>query len=68
VERHLTRMTPDKLQSERTQILSVTLNELRALADMVGKVMDQGAICVVGNENKIEEQRDLFRQTLSLRR
>jgi len=55
------------LQKERDEILSTTLEDLKGFAKMVDEVMAQNCLCVVGNEKKIEEEKDLFKKILPLR-
>jgi Zn-dependent M16 (insulinase) family peptidase len=67
VRRFLRGDTLEKLQQERDEILSTSLEDLKAYAKMVRDVMDQDIICVVGNEKKIAEDKDLFKKILPLR-
>lgn len=67
VRRFLRGDTLEKLQRERDEILSTTLEDLQGFAKMVQDVMDQNILCVVGNEKKIEEDKDLFKKILPLR-
>lgn len=56
-----------KLQTERDEILSTSLEDLKGFAKMVQDVMNQNAICVVGNEKKIEDDKSLFKTVLALK-
>ncbi|MDD8013554.1 MAG: insulinase family protein [Acidobacteriota bacterium] len=67
VTRHLAGVTLAMLQKERDEILATTLDDLRGFAPLVEKVMAQEALCVVGNEKKIAEDKDLFKKILPLR-
>ena len=44
----------------------MTQEDIRELARLVEAVLDQGHICVIGNESKIEEDRDLFKEVKNL--
>ena len=57
---YMTGMTVDRLQKEREEVIDATIEDIRALAKPVRAAMDQGFICVVGNENMIEEDKALF--------
>ena len=57
----------EMLQKERDEILSTRVDDLKAYAQMVRDVMAQNTLCVVGNEKKIEEHKDLFKKILPLR-
>ena len=63
---YLSGVTQEMLQKERDQVLSATVEDIRALADIVKAVLDTGAFCVVGNEDKIEGAKDLFGETKNL--
>ncbi len=67
VRRHLRGDTLAMLQKERDEILGTTLEDLRRFAKMVEAVMAQNMLCVVGNEKKIAEDKDLFKKILPLR-
>ena len=56
------------LQKERDEILGTTVEDLKGFAKMVEKVMAQNVLCVVGNEKKIEDQKDLFKKILPLKK
>ena len=48
------------LQKERDQILACTKEDIRKTADAVRKVADAENICVIGNEQHIKDEADLF--------
>jgi Zn-dependent M16 (insulinase) family peptidase len=50
----------DKLQEHRDQILDVTVEDIRKLADYVDAFEEDNSICVVGTSEKINQHRDLF--------
>ena len=63
---YLSGVTELDLQKERDQVLSARVKEIQALADIVQAVLDANLICVIGNENKIEEDKELFQTITSL--
>ena len=63
---YLSGVTELDLQKERDQVLSAGVKEIQALADIVQAVLDADLICVIGNENKIEEDKELFKTIKSL--
>lgn len=63
---YLSGLTMEDIQRQRDEIINVTMEEIRNLADIVRAIMDEGNICVIGNEKKIEENRDLFREVKTL--
>ncbi len=67
VQQYLMGDTLAMLQKERDEILGTTVDDLKGFAEMVEKVMAQNVLCVVGNEKKIEDQKELFKKILPLR-
>jgi Zn-dependent M16 (insulinase) family peptidase len=67
VRRYLRGDTYAMMQKERDEILATTLEDLQGFAAMVEKVMAQDYLCVVGNEKKIAEDKELFKKILPLR-
>ncbi len=53
-------LSEQMLQKERDEVLNATLDDVRALEGMVKAVLDDGYFCVVGNEDKINEAKDMF--------
>lgn len=62
----LSGLTYEDLKKERDDIINVTQEDIRALNKLVHAVLDQGNICVLGNESKIEEEKDLFYEAKNL--
>ena len=63
---YLSGMTYDRLQKERLEVIDASPADIRALADAVDAAMSQNNLCVVGNEEAIENARDLFDEIKSL--
>ncbi|NBJ82449.1 insulinase family protein [bacterium 1XD42-94] len=53
-------VTDEMLQKERNEILSVTVEDIRALAGYVREILKTGAVCAIGNEDKIKSDREMF--------
>ena len=62
----LSGVTYENLKKERDDIINVTQEDIRALDKLVQAVLNQGNICVIGNESKIEENRELFSEVKNL--
>lgn len=58
---YLSNLTEDRIQKERNQVLSATVEDIRELSKIVDAVLAEDAICVIGNEDKLEEDRELFK-------
>jgi len=63
---YMNHVTAQMITEERNQILDATEEDIRALADVVEAVLRSEQICVIGSEEKIEEQKKLFKETKSL--
>ena len=48
------------LQEERDAILSCSLEDIQAAADVIEQIANSGNICVIGKEKKIQEEKELF--------
>ena len=59
-------VTEEDLQRERKEVLSVTEEDIRGLHRLVKSVLDGGNICVIGNETRIDENKELFDTVTSL--
>ncbi|HWT76322.1 MAG TPA: insulinase family protein [Mobilitalea sp.] len=59
-------VTEEELQKERDEVLNVTMEDIRALHKAVKAVIDAGHICVIGNEEKINANKDMFKEVKNL--
>ena len=57
---YLSGVTQEMMQKERDQVLSATREDIQALAPYIQAILDTGSFCVVGNEEKIEKNREMF--------
>ena len=55
-------VTDEMMKKEREEILNATVEDIRALAPITKAVLETGAVCVVGNEDKIKADRELFKE------
>lgn len=51
---------------ERSQVLGAGIEELRALSPMLERLIAQNNICVLGNESKIEEEKEILGEVVTL--
>lgn len=63
---YLSGITIEDLQRERDEVIHATKEDIRALAPAVQTAMEQNYLCVIGNEDAIEENRALFDKILPL--
>lgn len=63
---YMTNVSYEMLQRERDQVLGAGQEDIRALAGLTAAVLDDGNLCVIGNDGKIEESRELFTEVKNL--
>ena len=63
---YMNHVSEEIIYEERNQILNATEDDIRGLADIVAAVLKNNFICVIGNEEKLEEQKELFMELRSI--
>lgn len=63
---YLTGVTDEMLQKEREETLNATQEDIRSLAGIVRAVLKEDAFCVIGNEEKLTEEKELFKELKNL--
>ena len=63
---YLSNLSFEDIQKERDEVLRVKVEDIKALSHPVRAALNQGHICVVGNEEKIQESKDLFQNIVNL--
>lgn len=63
---YLSNLTLDMIQKERNQVLNATEADIRELSKIVDAVLSEDCICVIGNEDKLEEDKELFNSLQNL--
>uniref|UniRef100_UPI004056A0CF insulinase family protein n=1 Tax=Agathobacter sp. TaxID=2021311 RepID=UPI004056A0CF len=56
----------EDVQRERDEILAAQAEDIQALADLIEAVLEEGNFCVIGNENAIRKEEQLFMNIRSL--
>ena len=54
------------IRKERMEILNASQEDIRALAGVAEAVLANDQICVIGNEAKIEEEKEVFTEVKDL--
>ncbi len=57
---YMTGLSMEKVQKERDELLAVSAETIRGLSQYVKAFMEEDFLCVVGNGEKIRENKDLF--------
>lgn len=63
---YMRHISEEMIRKERDEVLDATEADIRALADIVEAVLRGNYFCVIGSEEKIEEQKDLFMEIRSI--
>ena len=59
-------ITDEQLQKERDQVLTANVEAIRSLAPVIRAIIDDGVICAIGGEGKIEQNRTQFKEVKDL--
>lgn len=63
---YMNHVTEEMIREERNQILDAQQEDIRALAEVVEAMLSADQLCVIGSEEKIEAQRELFKEVRSI--
>lgn len=63
---YMTGITDEDMQRERDEVLSTTVEDLNELSKSFEAALSRDCICVIGNSEKIEENRDMFTDVINL--
>ena len=62
----MTHMSMERMQKERDELLGITAETLRGLHRYVEAFMEEDCLCVVGNGDKIKENKEMFKKVEQL--
>lgn len=57
---YLEGLTYEQVQKERDELLKAQPKDVRALSELVQAILDDGHICVIGNENMVKQAHAMF--------
>lgn len=63
---YLQDLTEEMLQKDRDEVRNATAEDIRALADMIQSVLQDPSVCVIGNEDAIQKETQLFDKVTGL--
>lgn len=63
---YLGHITDEELQKERDAVLSSTAEDIRALAPLVQAVLEEQDLCVIGNEEALRAEKEMFMELKDL--
>ncbi|MCG8412381.1 MAG: insulinase family protein [Bacteroidales bacterium] len=63
---YFNKTTKELVQAERDAVLSTTVEDIKSFEKMIKDILEQNAICVYGNNQKIKENKSLFKTTYNV--
>ena len=63
---YMNRVTEEMIRTERAQILDADQADIRALAKVLEAMLKEHSLCVIGSEEKIEENKEMFMEVKTL--
>ena len=66
IRRYFEKTVIDDIKNERAAVLSTTEQDIKDFEKIVQDILEQDAYCVYGNEQKIKENKDLFREMVNI--
>jgi Zn-dependent M16 (insulinase) family peptidase len=63
---YMSKISYEDIQQHRDELLATTAEDIRDLAKSFETALANSAICVIGNRAKIEENKDMFANTIDL--
>lgn len=63
---YLTGQTEDDFKREKAEIINATIDDMKKVLPYIEAILSQNNICVIGNEKKIEEAKEIFKETKML--
>ncbi|MBP5551375.1 MAG: insulinase family protein [Bacilli bacterium] len=63
---YLTNVDSKQIIEERNKMINCTIDDIKALKPLFEEILKTSGICTIGNENKIEENKELFKVTKNL--
>ena len=63
---YICNITDDDVQRERSEVLNSKIEDIRPLSELLKTSMEENYCCVLGNEDKIKENKGLFNTLVNL--
>jgi Zn-dependent M16 (insulinase) family peptidase len=65
-ELYIRNISREDVQKERDEILAVKAEDIRSFAGLMDHIAGENNLCVLGNENEIKRNKELFRKLLNV--
>jgi presequence protease len=67
-KRSFENVTPEEVQADRDAVLATTAADIRGMSSVIAKILDQKVYCVYGSNEKIKENKTLFKNLVTLQK
>ncbi|WMM25491.1 insulinase family protein [Tissierella sp. MB52-C2] len=64
--RYISNITQEDIQKIRDEVLSTNLEDIKTFAPLLADTMKQNYLCVLGNDSKIKDNKELFNNLIKL--
>lgn len=65
-DNYIRHISYEDLQKEREEVLNTNVKDIEKFSELISGAMKQNNLCVLGNENKIKENKTLFNNVFNL--
>lgn len=66
VENYIKKVTYEDIQREREEVLNTKIEDIQKFGGLISDAMKQDYLCVLGNEEKIKENKDIFNELVNI--
>lgn len=63
---YFSHLSMEEIQRERKEVLKTNLEDIRSCANLINGAMKENYLCVLGNEAKIKQNRELFNKLVNV--
>jgi presequence protease len=63
---YICKVTHEDQQRERDQVINTRVEDIRGFANLLKDTLSQNYICVLGNDGKIKENKDIFNELMTV--
>ena len=63
---YLVGLTEEDYKKEKAQIIDTKLEDIKNIAKYIETILEQNNVCVIGNDKKVEEAKEIFKETKML--
>ena len=63
---YLTEVSEEDFKNEKAQLIDCTIEDIKKVRKYIESIIKQNNICVIGNESKIESEKDIFKEVKPL--